>query len=151
MTKVRKCISIDEDLDSLAKIKLGMPLSTFINNVLKETLNSPEDLSEIEDKISFYEKTIAGLRVKRCKLEKEKRLQLDEESNYGKCMITINRIHDHHGMVGENQILNVASNYGLDHEKLIVYCRELGLNVVKGFEPDRINKSNKEGTGYALR
>ena len=146
MTKTRKCISLDEDLVRMADTKLGMPLSTFLYNVLKETINVSDEIDEVKEEIQKHENTLTGLRAKLCRLEKQKLLDIEFQTDYDKCMITINRIHNTHGCVGENQIENVAVNYNVESNALIQYCKDNGLHVVKGFEPLKKVKGNLGGS-----
>ena len=55
MSKIRKCVSLDDDLVRMADTKLGMPLSTFFHNVLKETINVSDEIEEVKEEIQKHE------------------------------------------------------------------------------------------------
>lgn len=140
MSKVRKNVTIDKELCELATIKLGMPLSTFINNTLKEALGATDEMQELRKEIYQYETTLYALRAKLCKLQHDEAMKRDHDREYEKCMGTIHRIHEAHGMVGENQIKNVAGYNGIDKDAFLEFCKSKSLNIVNYLEPEKESK-----------
>lgn len=140
MSKVRKNVTIDKELCELAATKLGMPLSTFINNTLKEALGATDETQELRKEIYQLETTLYALRSKLCKLQHEEAMKMTKEKEYEKCMGTIYNIHETHDMVGKNQIKNVANFNKLNEEAFLEFCKSKGLNIVNYFEPVKESK-----------
>ena len=148
MKKIRKTVTLDEPLVELARTKLGMPLSTFFNICLSETLNASDEIAEVKTEISEHEHQLTILRSKLCRLEHDKQAEINLKQDFSKAMDVINRIHAAHGMVGENQIMNVANNYHIDGLSLFEHCKSSDLKIVKGFEP---NHEGRKHNGGSLR
>lgn len=143
MNKERYNVTLDEDLVLAAKTKLGMPLSTFFNICLEEHLSSSDDIEEVKKEISDCESHLTFLRSKLCRLEKEKVNGIDSQKDIILALQTLERIHEEHGLIGENQINNIAMFRNVDKRKLLQKCEEEGFNIVKGFEPVKDDKVKK--------
>ena len=146
MKKIRKTVTLDEPLVELARTKLGMPLSTFFNICLSETLNASDEIDEVKTEISEHEHQLTILRSKLCRLEHDKQAEINLKQDFSKAMSVINRIYEAHGLVGENQIKNIANNYHLDWLALLEHCKSSGLKIVKGFEPVHEGRGNIGGS-----
>ena len=141
--KVKKTVTLDKALVEVAKTKLGMPLSTFLNICLEEQLSSSDDIEEVKKEISDCESHLTFLRSKLCRLEKNKALDIDSQRDLVLAFQTLERIHDEHGVIGENQIDNIAMFRNVDKHKLLQKCKEEDFNIVKGFEPVKDDKVKK--------
>lgn len=148
MSKIRKNITIDEEFDHFIRYKLGMPLSEFVNNTLKEAFNVSDEITELRKEIYEHENALISLRAKLCKLEREEAAAIKNRKGYEECMVILLRIHDNMGEVGENQIRNVADNFSVNFDGLLSYCKEQGLNVSKGLEAPRKTKLKNGGNMY---
>lgn len=135
MGKIRKNVTLDEDLCKMAHTKLGMPLSTFLNIALAEELKASDEITEVKKEITEYESHLTLLRSKLCRLEKDKAAEIDKGKSLMTAFSTLSRIYETHGKIGENQIKNVANQQGVSFSDLVKLCRDEGYHIVKGFEP----------------
>lgn len=146
MTKIRRNISIDEDVWELAKIKISEPLSCFIQKQLEIACNLADDKLEIEKELYEKEQEILALRSQLQKINREEALRKKANYNLEVCIPTLTRIHDVHGVIGENQICKVANAHEVKCVDLIEYCRSKGFNVVPLFDFNyETNKRNGGG------
>ena len=149
MGKIRKHVTLDEDLLRMADTKLGMPLSTFLNMALSEELNASDEIEEVKKEIADTESHLTFLHSKLCRLEKDKATNIDQQKSLELAFSTLVRIHDAHGQVGENQIRNVVGNYEeITFADLKKKCNDSNFNIVKAFEPNKVGKGK---TGGPLR
>ena len=128
--KVRTTITLDEEVLTLAKIKLNMPLSTFCNNTLKEALHQKDEKKELEEEIKKQETLLLSLKSKYNQIIKEEKIINEIEKKCSVAMETINRIYNTHGVVGENQIYNVAKHNGINEGIFLNYVKSYGLKVI---------------------
>ena len=145
MVKIRRNISIDEEVWELAKSKISEPLSCYIQKQLEIACRLGNDKAEIEKELYEKEQEVTALRSQLCKLEKEERLRKESNSNLEECMIPILRIHEKYDVVGENQIKRIASAHEVSDKDLLRYCNIKGLNVVELFELERTTKKSNGG------
>lgn len=149
MAKIRRNISIDEDIWNLAKQKISEPLSCYIQKQLEIACRLDNKKAEIEKELHEKEQEVIALRSQLCKLEKEDKLKRESKSNFDDCMVPILRIHKRCGMVGENQIKNIAGAHeGVNERDLINFCKSEGLNVVELFD---FVKDSKKKNGGGIR
>ena len=149
MAKVRKNITLDEDLVEMAESKLGIPLSTFCNNCLKEEFKTADELSKVKKAIKEHEAALNILRSKECRLEKQKAMNIRNQTHYDEAMVTINKIVDEFGCIGELQIKNIAVFRELNEVQLVEHCKELGFKIVKSNEGPR-NSKMANGSAISL-
>lgn len=137
MNKKKVHVTLDCDLIESAKTKLGMPLSTFLNIALAEELNASNEIEEVKKEIKDTESHLTFLQSRLCRLEKDKAMEIDRNKSIELAFETLTRIHNQHGVVGENQIKNVAGNYQgqVSFADLVQKCRESDYKIVKAFEP----------------
>lgn len=137
MSKKNVHVTLDCDLVEAARTKLGMPLSTFLNIALAEELNATNEIEEVKEEIKATESHLTFLQSRLCRLEKDKAMEIDRNKSIELAFETLTRIHKAHGLVGENQIRNVAGNYNgqVSFADLVQKCRESDYNIVKAFEP----------------
>lgn len=146
MSKIRKNVTLDEDLVRMAEAKLGMPLSTFLNMALSEELNASDEIEEVKKEIADVESHLTFLHSKLCRLEKDKAASIDHHKSLELAFSTLTRIHDAHGKVGENQIRNVVGNYDdVTFADLKKKCTDSDFTIVKGFEPGRETSMSNGG------
>lgn len=143
MAKIRRNISIDENVWELAKVKISEPLSCFIQKQLEIACNLADDKLEIEKALYEKEQEVTALRGQLWKLEQEEKLRKESNYNLEKCMPTLLRIHSVNDVIGENQICKVATAHEINCDDLIKYCELKGLNVVPLFDFNKdTNKLN---------
>lgn len=149
MSKIRKNVTLDEDLVRMAEAKLGMPLSTFLNMALSEELNASDEIEEVKKEIADVESHLTFLHSKLCRLEKDKAASIDHHKSLELAFSTLTRIQDIHGKVGENQIRNVVGNYDdVTFADLKKKCIDSDFTIVKAFESD---KEGRLSNGSSLR
>lgn len=146
MVKIRRNISIDEDVWNLAKSKISEPLSCYIQKQLEIACRLDNQKAEIEKELYEKEQEVIALRSQLCKLEKEEKLKRESHSNFEVCMPPILRIHERYNVIGQNQIENIARAHDVDSRDLIKYCNLKGLNVVELFDFARESKMKNGGT-----
>lgn len=146
MTKIRRNISIDEEVWNLAKSKISEPLSCYIQKQLEIACRLDNDKAKIEKELHEKEQEITALRSQLCKLEKEDKLKKEAKGNLDKCMPTVLRIHGIDNVIGENQIIDVARAQGVDEKALIKLCKVKGLNVVELYGFAQEGKMKNGGT-----
>ena len=147
MSKIRKNVTLDEDLVRMAEAKLGMPLSTFLNMALSEELNASDEIEEVKKEIADTESHLTFLHSKLCRLEKDKAVSIDHHKSLELAFSTLTRIHETHGKVGENQIRNVVGNYeDVTFADLKKKCTDSDFTIVKGFEPGRETRMSNGGS-----
>lgn len=147
MVKIRRNISIDEDVWNLAKSKISEPLSCYIQKQLEIACRLDNKKAEIEKELHEKEQELIALRSQLCKLEKEDKLKREANYNLEVCMTPILRIHENFNVVGENQIKNIAAAHDVSASDLIKFCKVKGLNVVELFD---FNKEGKMKNGRTL-
>ena len=145
MVKVRRCISIDQEVWDLAKSKISEPVSCFIQKQLEIACNLSNDKMEIEKQLYEKEQEITALRSQLIKIEAEEQLKKDIGYDFEKCIPTINRIYEVHNVIGENQIGNVAMANDIQPGDLVNYCRLKGYNIVPLFEFEKITRKYNGG------
>lgn len=145
MVKIRRNISIDEDVWELAKSKISEPLSCYIQKQLEIACRLDNQKAEIEKELHEKEQEVIALRSQLCKLEKEDKLKRESKANFDDCMPPILRIHNKFDVIGENQINNIAQAHDVNGKDLIKFCKLKGLNVVELFDFARDSKKKNGG------
>lgn len=147
MSKIRRNISIDEEVWELAKVRISEPLSCYIQKQLEIACNLSNDKLVLERELYEKEQEVTALRSQLIKIEREEKLKKEANYDLDKCIPTITRIHDKCDVIGENQICRVANSHGVKCDDLVKYCKVKGFNVVPLFE---FNKFGKGGNGSGL-
>ena len=128
--KIRVNLTVDPNLWQLAKDKLPCSRSEFFENQLKLFLGIEDNESEILKDIQLRENEINALKDKLCHIRKEKQLELESNRSMEKAMVSLNRIHEKLGHIGENQIRNMAHVHKVDFDDLKKKCEENCMNIV---------------------
>ena len=136
MAKVRKNITLDEELVELAEINLTIPLSTFLNNVLIEHFKTSDELEEVKKEIRHHEASLSVLRPKECRLEQQKMIEINNRNLYSSVHETLVNMQEANGCIGKNQIRGLARIKELNFEGLLKYCEDEGFKVVDYFNPE---------------
>ena len=124
MAKKRYCVTLDEELVDLHKIKSLLPLSTEINNYLQESLMVADELEEVSSEIEKCEKKLQLLRPKLARLEQLKINEVNNQNNYALVHDTLVRMQEANGCIGKNQLRLLADNRKLNYQGLLEYCLE---------------------------
>lgn len=148
MAKIRRNISIDEEVWELAKLKISEPLSCYIQKQLEIACNLSNDKLTIEKALYEKEQEVTALRSKLFTIEQEEQLKKDAGYDLEKCMPTLLRIHSKCDVIGENQICRVAQANDIKCDDLISFCKMKGFNVVPLFD---FNREGSGGNGSGLR
>ena len=136
MAKVRKNITLDEELVELAEINLTIPLSTFLNNVLIEHFKTSDELDEVKKEIRHHEASLSVLRPKECRLEQQKMIEINNRNLYSSVHETLVNMQEANGCIGKNQIRALANIKEMNFEGLLKYCEEEGFKIVDYFNPE---------------
>lgn len=134
MSKKSVTLTVDENIWELAKDKLPCSRSEFFENQLRLFLNVEDPESKIVEKITKKENEINVLKDKLCHIRRGKQLRLESANVFDKAMISINRIHDRFGCVGQNQIRNIARVNDVPANELEKHIVSEGLTVVNFLE-----------------
>ena len=134
MSKKTVTITIDENIWELAKDKLPCSRSEFFENQVRLYLDIDDPEAKIVEKISKKENEINVLKDKLCTIRKEKQLRLEAANVFDEAMVTINRLHDHLGCIGRNQIRTVARRCDVPANELEKHVVSEGLTVVNFME-----------------
>lgn len=141
-------ITCDPDVWNMAKHKISEPLSCFIQKQLEIACRLDNKKAEIEKELYEKEQDVIALRSQLCKIQREESLQKINQTNYEECMVSIHRLFEINGLVGENQITHIANQHNVTPNDLIKYVKSQGIKVVDLFEP---NKEGKMKSGISLR
>ena len=144
--KIKRCISVDENVWELAKIKISEPLSCYIQKQLEIACDLSDDKLIIEKELYEKEQECIALRSQLVKLEEEEKLKKEANYNLDNCIPAITRIHNKEEVIGENQICRIANTHNVKCDELVKYCKLKGFNVVPLFEFNKdTNKRNGSG------
>ena len=131
MSKRKVTVTLDEDLVDLHKIKSIIPLSTDLNNYLKESLMVADELEEVNKQIEKHEKSLNILRPKQARLEQLKVIEANNQNNYEAVYDTLVRMEESNGgFIGRNQLRLVAEVRKVDYDGLVQYCLDHDFEVV---------------------
>ena len=131
MSKRKVTVTLDEDLVDLHKIKSIIPLSTDLNNYLKESLMVSDELEEVNKQIEKHEKSLNILRPKQARLEQLKVIEANNQNNYEAVYDTLVRMEESNGgFIGRNQLRLVAEVRKVDYDGLVQYCLDHDFEVV---------------------
>lgn len=142
--KKRVTVTLDEELVDLHKIKSVVPLSTDLNNYLKESLLVADELEEVNKQIEKHEKSLNILRPKQARLEQMKIIEANNRNNYEVVYDTLVRMEDTNGCIGLNQLRLVAEVRKVDYEGLVRYCEDHDFKLVKMLQPGETSYRRRE-------
>lgn len=142
--KKRVTVTLDEELVDLHKIKSVVPLSTDLNNYLKESLLVADELEEVNKQIEKHEKSLNILRPKQARLEQMKIIEANNRNNYEAVYDTLVRMEDANGCIGLNQLRLVAEVRKVDYEGLVRYCEDHDFKLVKMLQPGETSYRRRE-------
>ena len=144
MSKKRVTVTLDEELVDLHKIKSVVPLSTDLNNYLKESLLVADELEEVNKQIEKHEKSLNILRPKQARLEQMKIIEANNRNNYEAVYDTLVSMEDANGCIGLNQLRLVAEVRKVDYEGLVRYCEDHDFKLVKMLQPGETSYRRRE-------
>lgn len=127
-------LTIDETLWELAKDKLPISRSEFLETQLQHYLNVDDPEQKLIEKISSTKSELNALEEKLCNLRKQKKLELKNSSLFDDAMIPIMRLHSNLGFVAKNQIRNIAHNFDVPFDGLLNHCKSEGLRIENYYE-----------------
>jgi predicted nuclease with TOPRIM domain len=128
--KTNATITIDPNIWNLAKSKLPCSRSEFIEKQLKMALNVDDPESELLKKIETKQNELNVLKDKLCSIRRLKKAQSKDQKLLNKAFTSLTRLHDKLGMIGLNQIENIASFNKVSKENLEKLCKSNGFNIV---------------------
>lgn len=136
MGKKKVTITLDEELVDLHKLKSPVPLSTDLNNYLKESLLCADELEEVNKQIERLEKKLGMLRPKQARLEQLKVIKINNKNDISACHDTLVRMQEaNDGMIGKNQLVLLADYREIEYDDLLDYCLDEGFNLVEICQP----------------
>ena len=128
--KVNATITVDKNVWNLAKSKLSCSRSEFIEKQLKMALDIDDPESELLEKIKSRQNEINVLKDKLCNLRRIKKLESKDHKFLNKALTSLKRLHDKLGMIGLNQIDNIARFNKVSANELETLCKNNGFNIV---------------------
>lgn len=132
--KKKVSISISEYIWSEASKKIPNK-SKFIEDILESYLfgdisEEQELLNEIEEEKSKLE----SLQTRLCALRESKKNNQELIKSFDAPMVSIERIHNKVGAIGENQILEFARIHDVNSSQLLTFVKKKGFKIVKFLE-----------------
>ena len=138
MAKVRRSITIDEDVWENLPEAINTSRSAFFEEQARKQINFLDDVEEIDLKLKSIEnkKKNLNLEVKTLKERKEKILKLREKNKNNfevkqKAMNIIRTVVNNEGAISETRIKFIAKNNYLDYEILIEMAINENLKIVR--------------------
>ena len=132
MSKKKVTITLDQELVDLHKLKSPVPLSTDLNNYLKESLLCADELEEVNKQIERLEKKLGILRPKQARLEQLKVIKINNSNDISACHDTLVRMQEaNDGVIGKNQLVLLADYREINYDDLVDYCLDNGFNLVE--------------------
>ena len=128
--KITVTITIDKEVYEQAQKTLE-DIDDYIELRLREYLRDP--FSDEVKILGLIQEKYTELTVLEDRLVEARKYRLSEitdESIYDKVMPSIQRIHDHHGYIGKNQIKKFAKRENIPYDSLLRHIRECGLEVM---------------------
>ncbi|MBO7444718.1 MAG: hypothetical protein J6T69_07880 [Methanobrevibacter sp.] len=136
MSKKKVTITLDQELVDLHKLKSPVPLSTDLNNYLKESLLCADELEEVNKQIERLEKKLGMLRPKQARLEQLKVIKINNSNDISACHDTLVRMQEaNDGVIGKNQLVLLADYREINYDDLVDYCLENGFNLIEISQP----------------
>lgn len=129
MSKKSVTITMDETIWELAKDKLPISRSEFLETQLRRALEVDDPEDKLLEKIRKTKSELNVLEEKLCNLRHQKKLELKNSSLFDDAMVPIMRVHENDGLVGKNQIRNIAHNFDVPFDGLLNHCEGEGLNI----------------------
>lgn len=146
MSKKRVCITLDAELIDLHKLKSLLPLSTDVNNYLRESLLVADEIGEVTSEIERCEKKLQILRPKLARLEQLKMNEVANQNNYALVYDTLSRMQKANNCIGKNQIRLLADHRKLDYQGLLEYSIKEGFKIVEvNNQEGRVQKKKTVG------
>ena len=132
MSKKRVTVTLDEDLVDLHKIKSVVPLSTDLNNYLKESLLTADELETVNKQIEKYEQKLRILKPRQARLEQLKVIAINNQNTYEALYDTLVRMEEANGgFIGKNQLKLMADARKVDYDGLYQYVLDHDFEVVE--------------------
>ena len=125
----------DNDVWELAGILLGNKRSKFIENQLKEYINSHNDIDELRKEIEDDEQSLNAKKQKLADLEEIRQRNSQNKEKMNNAMDTVKRIVGKHGGISEQQIRNIATVNEIDRKQLRKQVKERNIRIWK-YTPD---------------
>lgn len=122
---------MDGELVDLHRLKSPIPLSTDVNNYLRESLLTADELDEVNEQIARLENKLAILRPQQARLEQLKIQNIANANNYATCYDTLVRMQEANDCIGKNQIRLLADHRGMDYAGLLEYAESEGFRIVE--------------------
>lgn len=134
MAKGNHCITVDDNKwDALAGVVNGSR-SAWIERQIDIALNIEDEESKLIQEIEKLDNKMNVAKDKLCQIRKAKKERLEAANVFDECMVILNRLHDHLGCVGRNQIRTIAMKNKVPADGLEEHCEELGLTIVNFME-----------------
>lgn len=121
---------MDGDLVDLHHLKSPVPLSTDVNNYLRESLLTADELENVNEQIAILENKLAILRPKQARLEQLKMNEINNANNFATCYETLVHMQEANDCIGKNQIRLLSEHRGMDYHGLLNYAEKEGFKIV---------------------
>ena len=130
-------LTIDETLWELAKDKLPISRSEFLETQLRRALEVDDPEDKLLEKIRKTKSELNVLEEKLCNLRHQKKLELKNSSLFDDAMVPVMRVHENRSFVAKNQIRNIAHQFDVPFDGLLKHCKSEGLVIENYYAPPK--------------
>lgn len=123
-------ITIDKDIWELAGLILPCSRSKFIENTLKEYINSSNDIEKLKNELKEKETEISILKQKIEQIEDIEAKNSKDINIINKAMTTVYNIVNAHGKISKEQINYIARNNTIKETVLIDKIEKENIKIV---------------------
>ena len=135
-------ITIDEDLWKISGFFLPCSRSKFIENQLREYINSKNEIEQLEKEVEKEKQQIQAKEEKIRHLKEIRELNNRNEEVIFKAMETVRKIAFNNGAISKKQINDVASINMIDNDILTAKIKKENIKITE-FTQDYKNRSDR--------
>lgn len=135
-------ITIDEDLWRISGALLPCSRSKFIENQLREYINSNNEIEQLEKEVEKEKQQIQAKEEKIRHLKEIRELNNHNKEVIFKAMNTVRDIVFNIGAISKSQIEFIASNNTIDSDVLTAEIKKEGIKITE-FTQDYKNRSDR--------
>lgn len=136
-------ITIDPHLWELAKNKLDISRSQFVENQIKILLDIDDEETTLLKEIEGFQNEINVRKDKICQIRDYKKAENINNKSIEKAMKSLHRLYDNQTKIGINQIEHIAAYNNVESSHLERLCSNEGMVIVKLFDNGGKNHDNK--------
>lgn len=134
--KVRKCISVDDQLWEIFKEKYPNQASSMIESFMEKSINITDEeaelvkeLSELQRKADIVETKLCRIRQQKQSEEKAHEIAIETGEVYEELLQDVERRYLHDHIIGRNFLKRIAKAKGVDADVLERMVKDEGIEV----------------------